>query len=69
MKITIEIPKQPEGFSVPRWCPIYLPFGTIRILVGKRWCWAIDELKHGGGSYIWCEKLTERDGGEARIIE
>ncbi len=57
MKITIDIPEQPDGYSVPTWSPIYLPFGDAQMLVGSAWCLVKDHLKYGGGSHIWCYKL------------
>ena len=61
MKITIKIPDQPDGYSIPTWSPIYLPLNDKLILVGTMWCLAETQLKHGGGSHIWCYKLAKHN--------
>ena len=57
MEIKINITAPPDGYSIPEWRPIYLPFGDAKILIGECWVYASDELKYGGGWHIWCHAL------------
>ena len=65
MEITIDIPSQPEGYSIPVRKAVYLPFGDMKILIGDAWFLASDQLELGGGSYIHCRKCKPSTKGEA----
>lgn len=56
MKITVEIPDPPEGYTTPERKPVYRPFTGILILVGDYWTRAEDELVLGGCTYICCRE-------------
>ena len=62
MKIEIEIPAPPDGYSVPERKPIFLPFSNTLILVGQAWVRAADVLQYGGCIHICCRKLEVNDG-------
>lgn len=68
MKITIEIPSPPKGYSVPERRSVYLPFDNTLILIGDTWVLGTDYFTVGGTKRICCFKIKEENSNEQEEI-
>lgn len=65
---SVRILQPPDGYGAPCRGPLYLPPSpNTLVLVGRCWCRAIDQVKTGGGYWIFAVRETAADKGSAKI--